>query len=307
MAFVEDDPRSRLAAAPAVAGRPCAAPQYFDFTRIAPEVAEHGSRTWWVRGQNFALAYTIAQAGDVLTRHDQPDEYIALFPREPVEARITSDTDWTEVSAATLVVVPPGVSAIECTRETHVVRMFSAASPDVLAKCANHDEYTEPHPNVTGFVPWPAPVGGYRLRTYRIADYPYENGRFARIFRCSTFMVNVFDPDLAPRDAAGLSPHTHDDFEQCSLAVRGEYIHHIRSPWTSDSNTWREDEHVRVSSPSVAIIPPPTVHTSQSVSQAGNQLVDIFCPPRADFSAQPGWVINAADYPAPSEEVVGDR
>ncbi|MET8427704.1 hypothetical protein [Nocardia sp. NPDC004860] len=306
MPYGKDDLRSRLTTTPAIAGEPCAAPQYFDFTLLEPEVAEHGSRTWWVRGQNFALAYTVAQPGDMLTRHGQPDEYVALFPTEPAKARVTTKSDWTEVNAATLVVVPPGDSAVEVEQETHVVRLFSAASTDLLVKCRNYAEYEEPHANVTPFIPWPEPADGYRLRAYRIADYPYKEGRFARIFRCSTFMVNVFDPDLAPRDPAKLSPHAHADFEQCSLAVRGEYTHHIRSPWMSDLATWREDEHVRTASPSVAIIPPPSIHTSQSMSQAGNQLIDIFCPPRVDFSAQPGWVINAAEYPPPSDGSCGE-
>lgn len=299
MSYGKNDLRSRLAAAGPKAAEPCAAPQYFDFTKLEPEVDARGSRTWWVRGQNFALAYTVAQPGDVLTRDAQPDEYVTLFPTDQVGARVVAGDETVKIEQATLVVVPPGNSRVEVLRETHLVRLFSAASPELLAKCRNHEAYAEPHANVAPFAPWPDPVDGHRLRAYKVADHPYEEGRFARLFRCSTFMVNVFDPDLAPRDPAKLSPHHHDDFEQASLAVRGEYVHHIRSPWTSDMVTWREDEHVRTASPSVAVIPPPSIHTSQSVSLAGNQLVDIFCPPRADFSAQPGWVINEAEYPMP--------
>jgi hypothetical protein len=299
MAYDKTDLRSRLTAAPTRETEPCSPPAYFDFTLLEPEVTSQGSRTWWVRGQNFALAYTIAQHGEVLTRCEQPDEYIALFATDPVAASVRAGAEEVEVDSASLVVIPPGDSEIAFRRETHVVRLFSAASTDLLAKCRNHDDYAQPHANVSPFRAWPAPVGGFGLRVYRIPEYPYQEGRFARIFRCSTFMVNVFDPDLAPRDPTKLSPHSHKDFEQCSLAVRGEYIHHIRQPWTSDVASWREDEHVKTASPSVTIIPPPSIHTSQSVSQAGNQLVDIFCPPRADFSAQPGWVINAAEYPMP--------
>lgn len=298
------DPRSALAAAPTPAPStakelPIAATQYIEMAHTDPsEVSAAGSPTWYVRGQNFVLAYTDLKAGDSLARTGQPHEYVVLLTG-PTHVRLTADGTTQDLDRPAVVVVPAGDSELTALEDTAVVRLFDHRTEDVLAKADNAAAYAGPDRRVAPLVPWPDPVDGPRVRVYPVDDIPVETGRFGRIFRTSSFMVNLLDLQEGPRDPEQLSPHHHDDFEQCSLAVEGRYVHHIRTPWTRRRSQWREDEHRQVGSPSVTIIPPPVVHTSEAVSAGRNQLIDIFCPPREDFSAQPGWVLNADEYPVP--------
>ncbi|MGF4046253.1 cupin domain-containing protein [Paenarthrobacter nitroguajacolicus] len=299
-----DDPRSVLiplnAASPTQSKSGIAEPESVEFHNEEPaDVSAAGSRTWYFRGQNFLLAYTNLRAGDSLAREEQPYEYVVLLTEKATNVTITAGKEATEVREPALVVVPPGNSTVTAGHDTTVIRLFDLRTVDLMNRASNASSYAEAHPNVSPLSPWPSPADGSRLRTYFVDRVPAERGRFGRIYRTSSFMVNFLDVQEGPRDPEKLSPHHHDDFEQCSLSVDGTWLHHIRTPWTSKRSQWRDDQHRLVGSPSVTIIPPPTVHTSEAVGSGTNQLIDIFCPPREDFSAKEGWVLNAEDYPQP--------
>jgi hypothetical protein len=272
---------------------------YAPFYDVPPQEELDLSRTWLARGQTLIVAYSEVQAGAVFERSGQIDEYAVVLPDDGVEVRIEIAEGEAVARDKSVAFVPPGDSKVTVVKGGRILRLFSALSDDLAARCSNADTYAEPDPNVAPFEPWPDPVGGRKVRVYSGNVAP-EQGRFGRIYRGSTIMVNFGDGRVGPRAADNLSPHHHDDFEQYSIALDGDYVHHLRWPWISDSTQWIDDDHERIGAPSLAVIPPPTTHTSQGVADGLNRLLDTFCPPRFDFSAKPGWVLNADEYPMPA-------
>ena len=242
------------------------------------------------------MSYTEAKAGDVFARTGHPDEYVVLMYSESAAVRVTAGEQTADVDEEAFIVVPPGDSSVEVLGDGILIRLFSVVADDLREGAFNTAAYDEPDVRHAPLVPWPDPVGGFKLRVYRLLETPIAEGRFGRIFRTTNLMVNFLAEEPAPRDEKKLSPHFHDDFEQISLAVKGHFIHHIRYPWGPDSTQWRPDESREIDTPSICIIPPPTIHTTQGIGEH-QQLLDIFSPPRVDFSTS-GWVLNAADYPA---------
>lgn len=308
--YVSDDPRSKLGAASSAArigpsapsqnGPRFAGAEYAHFGASPPQVSGDGVRTWLARGQNFVVAYTEAQPGAVLERRDQPDEYVLLVPERDVRLSVSAGSESVTLGGYCLVIIPPGSSCVSVKTAGTLIRIFSACSPDLNALASNAPSYAQAHPNIPPFAPWPEPREGFRLRSYDL-DVPPQPGRFGRIWRCSTLMINVHPLEPGPRNLARLSPHHHEDFEQGSLALKGSFTHHIRWPWTTDIQDWRDDDHVVCAAPSLAVIPPPAIHTSAGTHPVLNHLVDIFSPPRMDFSKMDGWVLNASEYPHPPE------
>lgn len=296
-----DDPRSRLSTASKSDSSNASAfgvSTYARFYETEPQLENEHERTWYARGQNFLVAYSEVRAGARLARENQLDEYVLLLPDEGIEAKVRANDETRVVSGYSITFVPPGDSVVELGAAGRAIRLFTTRSADLAALASNAAAYQRPDPNVPPFEPWPDPPGGFRVRSYSL-DVPEEPGRFGKIWRCTTFMVNVFPPQRGPRDPEKLSPHHHDDFQQGSLAIAGRYVHHLRWPWTTNRKEWRDDEHELCGSPSLCVIPARVIHTSAAVDPGINLLIDIFSPPRADFSAMPGWVLNADDYPMP--------
>lgn len=134
-----------------------------------------------------------------------------------------------------------------------------------------------------------------------IADIPKPPGNpRIRFLQTATMSINIVLYD-GPRGKTALSPHAHADIEQGSLAIDGHYIHHLRTPWGPDANGWLDDVHLDAGPDTLLLIPPELIHTTEGVGPGRHFLLDIFAPPRGDFIAK-GWMANAGDYRAPSDD-----
>ena len=268
-----------------------------------PQITDKdGTKHWITRAANFAVVVSDAKEGAVLSRKGQADEYMALITpgaAATLEAKGAKERS----SGDSFAIFPPGDSTITVQKPGTIARVFSNKATDLCNLAVNATTYAGGAPEVTPITPWPDPVGGFKLRHYKMSEHksPDPSPLKMRVFRSTNLMINVFERWSRRRNESKLSPHSHDDFEQISLGLMGGFAHHLRYPWTSDKNSWRPDEHeVYASSPSVLVIPARVIHTSHDIGDGTTWLIDIFGPPRRDFSAKAGFVLNEKDYPMPA-------
>ena len=279
----------------------CRAASFVQFMVGEPQKIEaDGTRTWIARGANFVVAVSLMEEGSELLQEDVPDESMVLLSPD-VQVTIAAGDVTETIGEEALAILPPRSARLVAVRPGIIVRIFSSAAVQFAELAANAAAYRDVR-DVAPLEYWPEPDHGYKLRVYRLGDYTEDVG-FGRIFRSTNLMINIFEPAASPRDLSRLSPHDHTDFEQGSLTLVGDFVHYLRTPWGPDRSHWRDDEHRQCCDVSLMVIPPGMIHTT-SWSTAGARLVDIFAPPRVDFSSKANWVRNASDYPSPAEHRV---
>lgn len=262
-----------------------ALPNGATFVRFGPS-ATNGPT--FAASQNFLVQWVDARN---TTSFASEDETIVILATG--RATLSGATWSLPMSGPAVAIVPAGHNDLAIESGTAVVLATSRsdiASSDALnAPLATDGRVAAvEHPMARS-----APLAAAEI--IRVADLapPAENGRL-RFLQSATMSINFVLYD-GPRGSDALSPHAHNDIEQGTLALAGEYVHHLRTPWGRNAAEWRDDVHLPAGPGTLLLIPPELVHTTEGVGGGQHMLVDIFAPPRRDFIAK-GWMANAADY-----------
>jgi hypothetical protein len=259
--------------------------------------AGRGTQHRMARAQNFYVETIKAEAGASAFPIRSAYEMMVLLP--DVAATIEGSGKAAEARARSVVIVPAGEFAVRLAGAGSCYVLKSNSGEVDGAAVANHATYAKADPRVAPFgPPYARRSAPDAIRVFDIdaLQAPKDNPRL-KMLQSATMSINWVEYE-GPRDRKALSPHSHTDFEQGSLALAGDFHHHLRVAWGSNADLWQDDLHVAASSPSVLIIPPEVIHTSEGVNGGRHLLIDIFSPPRKDFIAK-NWVLNASEYAAP--------
>jgi hypothetical protein len=252
----------------------------------------------FVRGQNFLIEWLDAKADAPALQLSSDDETILMT--FDASARIAGSVSETSVAGRTVVVLPSGDFRIDL--KPGRAALLSTSRKGVSAGALNAASYVKRDERVSApETAWQRRDGARELQIFEIdkVKAPADNPRL-KMFQSATMSINWVDYE-GPRNRKLLSPHFHDDFEQASLAAAGNFVHHLRVTWGSDAAEWRDDVHMEAGSPSVLVIPPKLIHTSEGVGPGRHLLIDVFTPPRRDFIARK-WMLNSSEYLDPLEK-----
>jgi len=269
---------------------------FADFSTTPAEVLG-GHRHWLMRGQNFWLEWVELSDAAAGFSAESKDEMLVIAHNG--ELRIGTSADGlpaVNVPAHSVAILPPGRYTISG-KPSARCGVLASQRMDMDGRHVLHAEaYETPDPRIkpTG-KPYRRKQASGEIKVLDIGQVMASKDKpRLKMLQTETLSINIVEY-AGPRKRSELSPHSHDSFEQGSLAIAGNFVHHLRVNWGSDADQWREDEHLHAPSPSLLVVPVEMIHTTEGVGEGHHFLVDLFSPPRADFIGK-GWVANSADY-----------
>lgn len=280
-----------------VAAPPASTVRHRSFAALKahPPLLISGNRHWRMRGQNFLVE--LVEAGTNAFTIDSQAETFLIFPDVggTVIDSASGDT-LAQPGAGSVCVLPAGCFSVRLAGEGSCAVIASQRSDVDAASEINAEAYRVPDPRIQpAGRPYTRQQGDASVRVFDMAAVPAPaDSPRLKMLQTDTLSINWVQYH-GMRDRTALSPHSHADFEQGSLALAGNFVHHLRVDWGKNADLWRDDEHLAAPSPSLAVVPVHMIHTTEGVGDGHHLLIDIFSPPRADFIAR-GWVHNAADY-----------
>ncbi len=250
---------------------------------------------WTGRGQNFAAAWNYAGATGSSTQAESVDEIMLLVLDAAIS--ISGDGKSTDAPARSICILPPGKWQMNLKPNATCV-VLKSLREGATAHAVNESAYSPRDARITPVgAPYKALRAGSDIRIFSIDSVSASKDKpRLKMLQTATMSINWVEYE-GPRDREALSPHSHKSFEQGSLALAGDFTHHLRVEWGENANLWQEDTHAVLNSPSLLVVPVQLIHTTEGVGEGRHLLIDIFSPPRADFIAK-GWVANSGDYEA---------
>lgn len=259
--------------------------------------AAFGERPALMRGQNFWVEWVPVPEGGSSAVFESDVESLLISAALPLQVAAEGAPP-TPVAAHTVSILPAGRHTVLAAQAGSYAFIASQRGDIAGRAIVNAEAYAQPDPRI---VPAGRPfrrrsaLGAPQVLAIDAIRAAPDRPRL-KMLQTETLSINIVEYH-GVRDRTALSPHNHAEFEQGSLALAGDFVHHLRVPWGANANLWRDDEHLAAPSPSLLVVPVELIHTTEGVGDGHHLLIDVFAPPRRDFIAK-GWVFNAADYEA---------
>jgi hypothetical protein len=264
-----------------------------DFNRCDARDTD-GIRLVCARAQNFMVRWAEGPPGTATLAVQSADEMMVLVAGGQLSAR--SGGFGCEAVAGCVLILAPGDWQLALKDQARCAILSSLRETDEGGGTVNAGDYAVRDATLLPVgAPYRRNWGTARAQVLPISEVKASADKpRLKMLQSATLSINWVEYD-GPRDRSALSPHLHKDFEQGSLAIAGDFAHHLRTEWGADAGQWKKDVHALAGSPSLLVVPARTIHTSEGVGPGRHLLIDIFSPPRGDFIAN-GWVFNAGDY-----------